>query len=141
MGYSWGRSSKQKIRTLDPRWVEILDALIEATQFDVTIVWAHRGEAEQNTAFANKASTLKWPMSKHNQYPSPAVDLAPWSTAIQPAGIDWNDTRYFLVLAGMVIGIAKQLGYKVRWGGNWDGDAVIIDDQSLADLCHFELTD
>ena len=34
------------------------------------------------------------------------------------------------------IGLVKHL---VRWGGNWDKDAVILHDQSFDDLPHFEL--
>lgn len=32
-----------------------------------------------------------------------------------------------------------QITHGVRWGGNWDGDGVILDDQTFDDLPHVEL--
>ena len=51
--------------------------------YDCTIVYGHRGEIAQNQAYAEGKSQLKWPNSKHNKWPSLAVDAAPYErTAI-----------------------------------------------------------
>jgi hypothetical protein len=64
---------------------------------------------------------------------SRAVDVAPYP-------IDWNDTRRFDHFAGIVVGIAHRSGVKIRWGGNWDRDND-LNDQNFNDLVHFELID
>jgi peptidoglycan L-alanyl-D-glutamate endopeptidase CwlK len=42
-------------------------------------------------------------------------------------------------LAGVIQCAAAELGYDLRWGGNWDGDGEIIKDQKFNDLPHFEI--
>ena len=32
-----------------------------------------------------------------------------------------------------------KITHKLRWGGNWNGDGLIVEGQSLVDLPHFEL--
>ncbi len=60
-----------------------------------------------------------------------AVDIAPYP-------IDWKDHKRFYYLAGIVKGVASQMGIKVRWGGDWDSDND-LNDQSFMDLGHFEI--
>ena len=81
-------------------------------EFDCSIICGHRGEAEQNKAFKEGNSKLKWPKSKHNTYPSRAVDVVPWP-------IDWKDIKRFKALAVVVQNKAKEMGIKIQWGGDW----------------------
>lgn len=67
----------------------------------------------------------------HNKTPSLAVDVAPWP-------IDWNDKNRFYHFAGRVQGIAQMFNIKIRWGGDWDSDND-LKDQNFYDLPHFEL--
>lgn len=89
---------------------------------DVTILEGHRTQANQTKAFEEGKSRAMWPMSKHNELPSMAVDVAPYP-------IDWDDRERFFRLAGLVQGIASQMGIEVNWGGDW----------SFFDGPHFEL--
>jgi peptidoglycan L-alanyl-D-glutamate endopeptidase CwlK len=105
--------------------------------FDCTIICSHRGEEEQNNAFARGASKLKFPNSKHNQLPSLAVDVLPYPVV-------WSDTKRMNLFAGFVKGIAVMLKnegkitHGIRWGGDWDSDTEVSDNQ-FNDLPHFEL--
>ena len=107
--------------------------------YDCTIVCGHRNEIAQNLAFAENRSQLKWPNSKHNKWPSNAVDVAPYETS----GIDWGKTQsaYF---AGHVMGVAKELkrqgliAHDIRCGIDWDRDND-VDDTKFWDACHFEI--
>jgi len=135
--HKWGTGSKEKLETLDERWVKLLDDILCGCPFDVKIIWGFRGEEAQNDAYALGHSTKMWPHSLHNTSPSVAVDLAP----IVEGRIPWKDVRPWLVLAGVVRGVARVARTEVRWGGNWDRDEVILDDQGLDDLGHFELVD
>jgi len=65
--------------------------------------------------------------------PSLAVDVAPYP-------IDWNDRERFCYFAGYVKGIAKSLGTELRWGGDWDRDTQ-VKDNNFDDLPHFELVE
>lgn len=109
---------------------------------DHAIIDGHRDEEAQNKAVADGKSTLLWPHGKHNTYPSMAVDAAPYFAEIR--GIDWEDVPAICMFAGRVMEIAEQLyeqgeiPYRLRWGGDWDGDGRTTD-QRLKDYVHFEL--
>ena len=118
---SYSKSSKDKLKTCDPRIIEIMNVVIQIV--DVTILCGHRGEMEQNKAFEDGRSNAKYGKSLHNKEPSEAVDVAPYP-------IDWNDTERFARLAGVVESVAFILGYKIRWGGDF---------KSICDMPHFEI--
>ncbi len=99
--------------------------------WDITICCGHRGPREQNAAHREGKSKLKYPESRHNIYPSQAVDIAPYP-------INWNDSGSFYMLAGYVKRVAEEMDIKIRYGGDWDSDCA-TSDQRFMDLCHFEL--
>lgn len=124
-------SSLQHLRTCDPRLQEIF--LVVINHFDCKIIQGHRDQAGQDKAFLEGTSKLRWPLSKHNTVPSRAVDAVPYP-------IDWRDHSRFKYFAGFVKGIAASKGIKLRWGGDWDMDTD-LKDQNFNDLPHFELVD
>jgi peptidoglycan L-alanyl-D-glutamate endopeptidase CwlK len=125
----FGKSSLDRLSQADPRWEEILNELLK--YMDVAILCTHRDQVEQDKAYHTNKSKLKWPNSKHNSLPSIAVDIAPYP-------IDWNNTKRFGYMAGLVVAIGAAKGHKVRWGGDWDSDGD-TQDQNFHDLPHFEL--
>jgi peptidoglycan L-alanyl-D-glutamate endopeptidase CwlK len=92
---------------------------------DHSIICGFRSEADQNKAFDEGFSKVRYPNSKHNQYPSRAVDVVPYDH-----GIDWKDVDRFKRFAEVVKKNADCLGIKVRWGGDWE---------SFRDYPHWEL--
>ena len=46
----------------------------------------------------------------------------------------------FYYFGGIVRGIALEMGIRIRWGGDWDGDHT-LNDQNFNDLLHFEVID
>lgn len=98
------------------------------------ITCGYRGQAEQDEAFKSKRSKVQWPNSKHNSAPAKAMDLA----IVRAGKIDWNATRNFYFLAGVVKAVAKAKGIAIRWGGDWDSDNDFAD-QQFNDLPHFEI--
>ena len=124
--------SLQSISKLEETHPALQELFHEVLHFmDCTILEGHRNEERQDDFFKMGKSELKWPDSKHNSLPSMAVDVAPYP-------IDWTDTPRFYHFAGIVLGIASQVGVKIRWGGDWDGDKE-FKDQTFNDLVHFEL--
>lgn len=125
----FGNASRRRLQTCDARLRRVFEEAVE--QFDCTVLCGHRGEEEQNKAFEDGKSKVRWPDGKHNSNPSRAIDVAPYP-------IDWEDTRRFYYFAGYVMGVANKLGIKLRWGGDWDRDTE-VSDNSFNDLVHFEL--
>ncbi len=98
--------------------------------YDCTVIQGHRGKDEQDEYFRTGKSRVEWPDSKHNALPSLAVDAAPYP-------IDWNNRERFVAFGSYVRGYARALGYRIRWGGDWDMDHELRD-QTFMDLVHFE---
>lgn len=123
--------SIDRLNTCDCRLQKVFLEVIK--HFDCAVIWGHRSEEDQNSAYAQGFSKLKWPESKHNSLPSKAVDVVPYP-------IDWADRARFYFFAGHVQMTAKMMDMKLRWGGDWDGDTEVAD-QTFFDLAHFELVD
>lgn len=127
--YIYSARSKKRLQTCDIRLQNIFKELL--TFFDHTIVCGYRNEKDQNAAFKAGNSKLRWPQSRHNEFPSLAVDIIPY-----PSG--WNEINSFYFMAGAVKAIAKRHGIKIRWGGDWSMDND-FNDQTFMDLGHFEI--
>ena len=93
--------SLERLESCDTRLEKLMDRVIKC--FDFTVLYGYRDKKEQNKAFENGYSTKEYPHSKHNKYPSTAIDVAPYP-------IDWNDRERFTYLAGMIKGIAFEMG-------------------------------
>jgi len=124
-------TSKQRLGTCQPDLQRLFKAVIK--HYDCTILCGFRNQEDQQKAFTEKHSTVQFPNSKHNSFPSIAVDVAPYP-------IDWDDMERFRHFAGFVEGMATAMGIKIRSGGDWDRDHQ-FDDQRFIDMPHFELVD
>jgi hypothetical protein len=98
----------------------------------VSLITGHRDEATQNSLYP-AFTKVKWPNSKHNAYPSHAVDLQPY-----PRGEDDLLREQLSYIAGRAIQWGKERGIDVRWGGDWDQDGDLRDND-FDDLFHFEV--
>lgn len=136
---SFSKVSKAKLSTCHRDLQTLFEYVIVG--YDCTVVCGHRGEEEQNAAFAAGNSKLKWPDSKHNSLPSKAVDVVPY----EKTGLDWGKTQSAF-FAGYVKGIADRLfeqgliTHRIRLGIDWNSDND-IDDTKFWDACHFEIID
>ena len=117
----FGKTSANRLATCDARLQQVFHEVIK--EMDCTILCGHRDEAEQKKAFDSGFSKVKFPNSKHNSYPSKAVDAAPFP-------INWKDVQSFKKLADIVKVKARGLGIKIKWGGDF---------KTLVDMPHFEL--
>lgn len=133
--YKFSKRSKEALMTADDRLVRLFLEVIKV--IDCTIVFGHRTEEQQEDMVRRGYSRLHFPKSKHNKYPSLAIDAVPYYANHDPK-IDWQDMEKFCYFGGIVKGIASQMGIKVRWGGDWDGDNNLRD-QTWMDLPHYEL--
>mgnify|MGYP003149633315 FL=1 len=121
----FGKRSKQRLKGVDTKLVNVLNELVKI--MDVTIIEGLRSQERQDELVAKGASKTRY--SKHIQ--GKAVDLAPYP-------IDWEDRERFHYMGGMVRGIGQQLNVNIRWGGDWDSDGE-IKDNNFDDLVHVEI--
>jgi hypothetical protein len=117
----------------------MLDMAIEIAPHDFMIVCGHRGREAQDAAFLAGTSEKRWPNSRHNTQPSPAVDVAPWliDSETGKGRIPWRDEGAFYELSGLIKTAAKMVHVRVRGGSDWDGDG-LTEDQGFHDIGHFE---
>lgn len=133
----FSKRSKDNLATADIKLQQLFNAVIE--EFDCTVIYGHRTPEEQFELFkkgrekkdgwwvktgktvTNLDGNIK--KSKHNYYPSKAVDVVPFP-------LDWNDIKAFELLAKVVKAKALELNIEVTWGGDW---------VSLKDYPHWEI--
>lgn len=124
--------SLSKLETCDHRLIKLFKAVI--LYFDCTVTCGYRNKEAQTSAYNSGNSEVQYPNSKHNSFPSKAIDCAPY---IEGMGVSY-DTNQCYYFAGVVIGMAKLMDIPIRWGGDWDKDNN-IHDQTFNDLVHFEI--
>lgn len=143
--YRPGAASRAKILTCHPVLQRVVLAAFPYAPMDFTVVWGWRGKEDQDAAVASGASKTPWPTSKHNHEElgkpcSLAVDVAPWY-ALAP-NIRWNRGAEFTHLCGFILGIGQPIahaeGFRLRWGGDFNGDGDLTNDRFI-DNDHIEL--
>lgn len=127
----FSNNSEKKLDSCHPDLAIIFYQVIET--YDCIVLEGHRSKERQLELYNSKKSKVK--VSKHNENPSLAVDVAPYPVV-------WDGSEKirarFYHFAGFVLATGSSMGIRIRWGGDWDGD-FHFDDQSFDDLVHFEL--
>jgi peptidoglycan L-alanyl-D-glutamate endopeptidase CwlK len=115
---------------------------VVALEYDVRVLEGRRSWDRQDQLFLEGRSKKKGGGSKHNppKLPDGTEDMRWLSLAVDiaPYPIDWEDTNRFVYLAGLMIGVGRQMGFNLRWGGNFNENYVILEKGSFLDLNHFE---
>lgn len=131
-------TSLHRLATCDERLQRVVHEVARIWRGELVVLCGHRGEAEQNQAFAEGRSDKRWPEGEHNALPSRAVDLVPVELVRGVRKIDWADRERMHYLAGYMRAVGALLGTPIRWGGDWDSDTE-VKDNGFDDLVHFEL--
>lgn len=119
---SFSAKSLERLNSCHKDLQRLMNAVIQ--EQDIIILCGHRGKEEQDKAYKDGFSKLRFPASKHNKLPSMAVDIAPYKN-----GINWEDIEGFKKLSKIVFKKAKELKIDIEWGGNW----------KMRDYPHWEL--
>lgn len=114
----------------------IFNEVIKKRDCQVLYEGGHRDKDIQDRLVREGKSKTPYPTSKHNAFPSNAVDVAPYHQSMPH--VDWNDKYAMYYFAGYVKRVADEMGIDIRYGGDWDSDYE-TDDQTFFDLVHFEL--
>ena len=116
----FGKKSKKQLSTCNKKLQEVFNEVIKTV--DCSVLEGHRGENRQNALYKEGKTKVKFPKGRHNHNPSLAVDVVP----------------YPIDCAGFVLGVANQMGIPIRWGGDWNQNWE-VDDNQFDDFPHFEL--
>ncbi len=128
--YQFGTQSKRNLLECEKNLQRVAYAAIEGYGF--TVICGHRNKEDQNKAYDQKFSTKKFPNGEHNSKPSKAMDIIP------DAG-GWNAGReQFILMIGIIKGVALSLGIPVRCGIDFDMDNNLQNDNFI-DSAHVEL--
>jgi|TARA_R110002110_G_C13283402_1_gene702730 peptidoglycan L-alanyl-D-glutamate endopeptidase CwlK len=127
----FGKSSKKRLLTCDKRLQDVFNEVIKYV--DCSVLEGHRGEERQNKLKEEGKSKVSYPKGRHNASPSRAVDVVPYP-------VDWKARERFHLFSGFVLGVASGLGITLRWGGDWNMNFE-VDDNQFDDFPHFELVD
>ena len=125
----FGSTSKRRLLTCDERLQGVFNEVIKFV--DCSVLEGHRGQERQDKLFEAGKTKVKFPTGRHNSNTSRAVDVTPYP-------VNWEDRERQTLFAGFVLGIAKQMGVNLRWGGDWDQDFEVMDNR-FDDFPHFEL--
>ena len=127
----FSQSSLKKLATCDTRLIELFSRVVKTV--DCSVIHGYRDRTTQNELFERGFSKLKYPNSKHNSNPAKAIDVMPFP-------VDWQNRERIILFAGFVLGVAKEMGVAIRWGGDWNTD-FNPRNESFFDGAHFELMD
>lgn len=140
--FSFSNKSLERLNTCHPDLVIIMKRAIEVSNIDFGISEGYRTGARQKELYDKGLSKIDGlsRKGKHNYTPSLAVDIYAYYN-----GSASYDVEHLSYLAGLIHGISEvlfaegRITHKIRWGGNWDMDGIILLDQSFDDRPHFEL--
>jgi len=139
MLYRLSDRSKRNLVGVHPDLVKVVTRAIEISPCDFMVIEGVRTPERQAQLYAqgrtkpgNKVTwTLKSNHFKQADGFGHAVDLLP-----EP--YDWKDPGQFDKVARAMREAGKQLGVKIRWGGDWDQDGRSRE-KGETDSPHFEL--
>lgn len=127
----YSKRSKERLATSVVLLQKLFNEVIK--HVDCSILEGHRGKERQNKLYDKGLTKVRYPDGRHNASPSKAVDVTPYP-------VDWDDRERQTLFAGFVLGIARGMGIKLRWGGDWDMDFKVMDNR-FDDFSHFEIRD
>lgn len=145
--YKFGKNSLKQLDTCHEDLKKIMNLAISRSNIDFGISEGYRTVKRQKELYLQGKSKIDGirKFSKHNKYPSHAVDIYVY----HPDYDIRRELSYDKVHLAYVCGIIKscseelyskgEIGYKLRFGLNWDDDGIIDFDQSFDDYPHIEL--
>ena len=145
--------SQEAFDTLDIRLQRILLYIKNVLNIDHSVLEGHRDEETQNRYYEQRPqiTSLKWPYSAHNPYPSKAVDVVPYvRVSGLKGGIHWHcpniviRENYYREMVRFAT-IFQMIGLllfqtETTWGGDWNNDYSLMDNRFI-DYPHIQLKD
>jgi peptidoglycan LD-endopeptidase CwlK len=140
MTYALGTRSRKNLEGVHPDLVRVVERAIALTSQDFAVIEGVRTPARQKELYAQGRTKpgrkVTWTLNSNHFVNSStgfghAVDLVPYP-------VDWNKTSKFDNMARAMFQAADELGIRIRWGADWDGDKKPRE-KGEYDSPHFEL--
>ena len=127
--FKLGQNSLNNRAGVDPRLIEISDLAISLSNIDFGIpsTGGLRTTEDQAKLFTSGVSKADGRKNKSYHQTGKALDVY----AYVDGKASWEKLHLALI-AAVMLQAAAQLGYRLKWGGNW---------KSWQDMPHFELED
>ena len=127
--YSFSKRSLNNLMNVDEKLVLICNELIK--RIDFTVIEGFRTRERQKELFDKGFSKIDGvsKKSKHNYFPSRAVDIIPYKKGHNPFDGSKESEEMFYELAEEFKKVAKELNIAITWGGDWE----------FKDLPHFQI--
>ena len=128
--YKFSKRSLDNLKNVDQRLVDICNELIK--EIDFTVIEGYRTLERQKELFDTGFSKIDGikKKGKHNYSPSLAIDIIPYKKGHNPFDGSEESTKMFKELNKAFDKVAKKLGIKYEWGGNW---------KTFVDLPHYQV--
>jgi len=121
--------SYNNLKTCDLRLIVLMSYALVTSDIDFTVICGHRNKEDQNKAFDEGYSRVRFPNGKHNSLPSLAVDIIPYVPGEKDI---WSRIDLFRKLGKHIKKCSKELGIEIVWGGQW---------KHFKDYGHYELAE
>ena len=132
MAFRLSKNSEVKLAGVNPALANVVRRAIEITTVDFAVVQGNRTQAEQNALYeqgrTKPGPKVTWTRNS-NHIGGRAVDLAPF----YKGKIEWDNNGklgLYSKINDAMQQAAKELGVKIKWGGEWS---------KTPDRPHFEL--
>ena len=135
----FGERSQNNLDTCHQELQRLAHSVIH--HYDFAVIEGARSDERQAQLYAEGKSTLDGVnrKSRHQTYPSEAMDVMPWPADLHGKNI-WQDAQRWAHFIGIIRGRAEALGISIRVGFDWDGDGSPADHR-FVDCPHIELKD
>ena len=157
MPFEFGRRSEEELQYIEPDLVKIFRLALRRSKVDFGISQGIRSISEQKKLYTQGRTEPGRIVtsidgvrkkSKHNPNEkglSEAGDIYVYHPDEETRKAIIYDPEHLAYIGGLMEAAAEELlekgeiSSRLRWGGNWDGDGVLLLDQNLDDLPHFEI--
>jgi peptidoglycan L-alanyl-D-glutamate endopeptidase CwlK len=135
--FKFSKKSLERLKKANPVLQLVFYRMLEISDIDFGIVCTERTIEEQKELYKNGRSKIDGvtKLSKHNIAPAEAGDLMVFING----QVSW-ESHYYIYLGGLFKSVCAELGVQGRWGGNFDMDTDILE-QDFDDIGHFEIID
>lgn len=134
MNFVFGTKSEAKLVGVHPHLIAVVRRALEVCEYDFSVIEGTRTvEKQAEYLAAGKSWTMK---SRHIPTPT-SFGTVGHAVDLYPVGKPTPWDRCHNIAAAM-FQASKELGFPIRWGGDWDMDGDSKDEKSY-DGPHFEL--
>lgn len=144
----WSQKSKRELKSVEIDLQRVFNLAIKISDVDFSIIEGFRSLERQKKLYAkgrsesgNIVTNIDGVKKKSKHQLRKAVDIRIY----HPGRNLGYDIKHLSYVAGVILSCSEilyaegEISQKVRWGGNWDKDGVILKDHNFKDLPHFEL--